>query len=91
MNDKANIQPLLNHLCNTSRLSIDEAEKLVMEVITYFLETPGDFVKRRHRELKNDEGWSNEKIFKRIENEVAELVFSSPPLTKRQIRRIIYG
>ena len=91
MLDKSNIQPLLDHLCNNSRLRIDEAEKLVSEVVEYFSETTDDFVIRRHRELMRDEGWQNEQIYRQIENEVDNIVFSSPHLTRRQIRRIIYG
>lgn len=91
MRDDTNLQPLLNHLCNISRLEQNEAIKLVAEVIAYFCETAEVYVQRRHRELKQDEGLSNAQIYQRIEVELGELVFASPTLSQRQIRRIIYG
>ena len=83
--------PLLDHLCNTSKLNHDEARKLVDEVVTYFAETPEQFVRRRHRELQQIAGQPNEQIYRRIEAELAEWVFAAPALSQRQIRRIIYG
>ena len=91
MSVPASLQPLLDHLRQVSRLSPAEAEKLVAEVIAFFHETPEVFVRRRHRELKQTEGWSNERIFETIESELQGLVFATPPLSQRQIRRMIYG
>ncbi len=91
MIDKSNLQPLLDHLCNTSPLQLDEAQKLVTEVIAYFSETTEDWVLRRHSELKHGEGMSNAQIYARIENELPDTVFVSHALSQRQIRRIIYG
>jgi hypothetical protein len=90
MKDKANIQPLLNHLCTSSRLNQLEAQRVVAEVIAYFSETTESYVQRRHSELKL-EGLSNIHIYQRIEIELGELVFAAPTLSQRQIRRIIYG
>jgi hypothetical protein len=90
MKDKANIQPLLTHLCNSSRLSQSEAQRMVAEIISYFSETTESYVQRRHSELKQ-EGLSNIQIYQRIEVELGELVFAAPTLSQRQIRRIIYG
>ena len=90
MKDKTNIQPLLTHLCNSSRLSQLEAQRMVAEIISYFSETTESYVQRRHRELKQ-EGLSNIQIYQRIEVELGELVFAAPTLSQRQIRRIIYG
>jgi len=91
MIDKSNLQPLLDHLCNTSPLQLDEAQKLVTEVIAYFSETTEDWVLRRHGELRHGEGMSNAQIYARIENELPDTVFVSHALSQRQIRRIIYG
>jgi len=91
MTDKPDIQPLIDHLCNGSALTPSTARKIVDEVIAYFAETPEDYVRRRHFEIKQELGLSNPQIFKRIENELAQLVFAAPALTQRQIRRIIYG
>ena len=91
MNATVSLQPLLDHLAQISRLSSAEAEKIVAEVIAYFQETPEEFVRRRHRELKLGEGWSNERIFQVIEQELHGQVFAAPSLSQRQIRRMIYG
>ncbi len=91
MNAIATFQPLLDHLGQVSRLSPAEAEKLVAEVIAFFHETPEEFVRRRHRELKQGEGWSNERIFETLERELHGQVFAAPSLSQRQIRRMIYG
>ena len=91
MNDKPNLQPLIDHLCNTSSLQEDEAQKLVAEVIAYFSETAEAWVLRRHGELKHDEGLSNAQIYTCIENELPDSVFVSRTLSQRQIRLIIYG
>ncbi len=91
MTDKPGIQLLINHLCNRSALTPSEARKIVDEVIAYFSETPEDYVRRRHLEIKQELGLTNAQIFQRIEIELAQLVFAAPALTQRQIRRLIYG
>ena len=85
------IQPLINHLCHSSGLSAAQAQRIIDEVIAYFSETPENYVRRRHHEIKQETGLANAQIFACIEAEVAQLVFSPPALTQRQIRRIIYG
>jgi hypothetical protein len=47
-------------------------------------------VARRHGELRA-EGLRNEAIYERIREEVRQRRFAAPPLTPRQVRRIIYG
>ncbi|MCP4766201.1 MAG: hypothetical protein GY875_08000 [Gammaproteobacteria bacterium] len=91
MADKPDIQLLINHLCNRSGLTPSEARNIVDEVIAFFSETPEDYVRRRHLEIKQELGLSNAQIFQRIEAELAQLVFAAPALTQRQIRRLIYG
>ena len=91
MTDKPDIQPLINHLCQSSDLTPLQARRAVDEVIAYFSESPDDYVRRRHLEIKQEQGLANPEIFKRIEAELSQLVFAAPPLTQRQIRRIIYG
>ena len=91
MTDKPDIQLLINHLCHGSGLTPSEARKIIDEVIAFFAETPEDYVRRRHLEIKQELGLSNAQIFQRIEAELVQLVFAAPALTQRQIRRIIYG
>ena len=66
------------------------ARRLVAEVLHFFDETPEDFIIRRHRELQQD-GFSNTEIYTRIEAELEAHRFTNPPLSLRQIRRVIYG
>ena len=91
MNDKPDLQPLINHLCHSNDLSASQARRIIDEVIAYFGESPEQFVRRRHLEIKQELGLPNKLIFERIETELTQLVFAAPTLTKRQIRRIIYG
>jgi len=91
MTDKPDIQPLINHLCQSSDLTPSQARRAVDEVIAYFSESPNDYVRRRHLQIKQEQGLANPEIFERIEAELSQLVFAAPPLTQRQIRRIIYG
>jgi hypothetical protein len=91
MTARPDIQPLINHLCHSSDLSAAQAQRIIDEVIAYFSETPENYVRRRHREIKQETGLANAQIFARIEAEMTQLVFATPALTQRQIRRIIYG
>jgi polyhydroxyalkanoate synthesis regulator phasin len=91
MTDKPDIQPLINHLCQSGDLTLSQARRAVDEVIAYFSELPDDYVRRRHLEIKQEQSLANPVIFKRIEAELSQLVFAAPLLTQRQIRRIIYG
>ena len=91
MTENTQLQPLAHHLAKTSRLTASEAERLILEVISYFEETPEAFVIRRHRELKQLPGMANERIYERIGSELNSRLFAAPALTQRQIRRIIYG
>ena len=49
-----------------------------------------DFVRRRHAELKL-RGLTNDQIFVALGAELMARRFSSPPLSLRQLRRIVYG
>ncbi len=91
MTENAQLQPLADHLAKTSRLTASEARRLILEVISYFGETPEAFVVRRHQELKQIQGMANERIYERIGSELSNRLFAAPALTQRQIRRIIYG
>ena len=68
-----------------------QARRAVDEVIAYFAETAENYVRRRHLEIKQEATLANPEIFRQIEAEMTQLVFAAPPLTQRQIRRIIYG
>lgn len=67
-----------------------DAEHLVQEVLHFFGDTAEEFIVRRHRDLQQ-EGLSNAEIYTRITDELSTRRFRSPPLSERQIRRVIYG
>ena len=91
MTVRPDLKPLIDHLCNANGLTSAQARHIVDDVIAYLRESPEAFVRRRHGEIKQETGLSNEPVFRRIEAELDQLVFAAPKLTPRQIRRIIYG
>jgi hypothetical protein len=84
------IADLLEHLARTTALPPRAAARLVDEVLAYFSESVDAFVVRRHRELRAEE-LQNDAIFARIAAELGSRRFTAPPLSERQIRRLIYG
>jgi hypothetical protein len=81
---------LVEYLARSSRLSVQEAARLVQEVLAYMSETPEDFIRRRHLALQA-QGLSNRAIYAQIGAELAGRRFRAPEYSERQIRRIIYG
>jgi hypothetical protein len=90
MSDLDELEELIAYLVRTSRLSAAEATHVVGEVLSFLAETPEAFIRRRHLALQA-QGLANEAIFAQLVHELERLRFRSPPLTARQIRRIIYG
>jgi hypothetical protein len=84
------LDDLLGHLVRTTSLGPGTAGRLVEEFLEFFSESIEEFVARRHRELQA-EGLRNDEIFARIADEMSARRFAAPPLTERQIRRLIYG
>ncbi len=81
---------LMAHLEAVSGIGRRELERLVHEMTAYFAESVEEFVVRRHRELQAED-LRNEAIFDRIDGELRCRRFAAPPLSARQIRRLIYG
>ena len=81
---------LLDHLVQTTRLSRGEAARVVAEVLAFHAESAAAFVVRRHAELRAA-GWANPAIFEQIARELPQRRFPAPEWTGRQIRRRIYG
>ncbi len=63
---------------------------MVAEVLGYFAEPVPEFVRRRHAELKR-RGLTNDQIFERLGRELPARRVAPPPLSARQLRRIVYG
>ncbi len=84
------VADLLSHLARVTPLSEAAAARLMDEVLAYFSESVEEFVTRRHRELQAED-LSNDGIFARVEAELRQRRFAAPALSRRQIRRLIYG
>jgi len=92
MNDAEldDLDELVEYLARTSRLEPQEARRVVDEVLSFLVEEPEPFVRRRHLALQR-QGLANTAIFVRLQAELAARRFPAPPYTTRQLRRIIYG
>ncbi len=71
-------------------LAPEELDSFLEDLMAFTEETAEEFVRRRHGELQR-EGLRNEAIYRRLVGEAARGRFASPPLSLRQVRRIVYG
>jgi hypothetical protein len=71
-------------------LDEDELSLLLDDLWAFTEETAEEFVRRRHGELQR-EGLRNAAIYRRLATEASAGRFRCPPLSLRQVRRIIYG
>lgn len=90
MSDLEELQDLIAYLTRSTRLSDQEARRVVAEVLGFLQETPEEYVCRRHRVLQA-QGLANAEIYSRLAEELAQGRFRAPRYTVRQIRRMIYG
>jgi hypothetical protein len=81
---------LISRVSASTGLSHGEAARVVADVVAYFTESVEDFVRRRHQHLQTD-GMKNPQIFCQIAAELDRRVVAAPPLSERQLRRIVYG
>lgn len=90
MIDRMQPDELVDHVATSTGLSPAVAARVVTDVVSYYHEPVDEFVKRRHAQLKSH-GKRNPEIFAQINTELAPRVVSPPPLSDRQLRRIVYG
>ncbi|MFC5176358.1 hypothetical protein [Nocardioides taihuensis] len=81
---------LVARLVASTGLTPGEAARVVEDVVAFHAETLEEYVRRRHARLKTY-GAKNAEIFARIAEELATRVVAPPPLSERQLRRIVYG
>ncbi len=81
---------LVGRIAASTGLSSGEAARVVEDVVAFHAETVDHYVRRRHAHLKTY-GAKNDEIFARVAEELAHRVVAAPPLTARQLRRIVYG
>jgi len=90
MSDQTELPELIAYLARSTRLTAAEVRRVVDEVLAFMDETAEDFIRRRHLALQSL-GLPNARIFVQIAQELEQRRFRAPPLSERQIRRIIYG
>ncbi len=66
------------------------AARVIADVLAYYGETVEDFVRRRHQEMRLRQV-RNADIWSAISAEITTRRFGAPPLSERQLRRIVYG
>lgn len=81
---------LVTRLVESTGLTTTEAVRVVEDVVAFYTEPVAIFVRRRHGELKTY-GAKNPEIFDQIARELADRVVAAPPLSERQLRRLVYG
>jgi hypothetical protein len=81
---------LVSRVSASTGLSHGEAARVVADVVAYFAEPVEEYVRRRHQHLQ-DSGMKNPQIFGQIAAELDRRVVAAPPLSERQLRRIVYG
>ena len=81
---------LVDRISTSTGLSPAEAARVIEDVVAFHAEPVEEFVRGRHALLKTY-GARNPEIFARIADELAGRVVAAPPLTERQLRRIVYG
>ncbi len=85
------VEPLLvRHLVESTGLTAAEAARVVEDVVSFYAEPVEQYVRRRHTELQTY-GARNPEIFALLARELADRVVAAPPLTERQLRRLVYG
>jgi hypothetical protein len=81
---------LVDHVVASTGLTPEEASRVIEDVVAFHAEPVEAYVRRRHAHLKTY-GARNPEIFARIAEELADRVVAAPPLTERQLRRLVYG
>jgi hypothetical protein len=82
-------QDLARYLAASTGLPQPTAVRVIADVTTYFGETIEEFVRRRHGELRRRQH-KNEEIWPLIAAELGQRRFAAPPMSERQLRRLVY-
>ena len=83
-------QDLINRVAGSTGLTPAEAARVVEDVLAWYREPVEDYVRRRHAHHRLY-GKRNPEIFALISDELVGRLVTAPPLSQRQLRRIIYG
>jgi hypothetical protein len=81
---------LISRVSASTGLSGGEAARVVADVVGWYREPVETYVRRRHAYLQMY-GKRNPEIFTMIAAELDDRLVAPPPLSERQLRRIVYG
>ncbi len=81
---------LIERVASSAGLTPAEAARVVEDVLAWYREPVEDYVRRRHAQ-HHLYGKRNDEIFALIAGELASRLVAAPPLSQRQLRRIVYG
>jgi hypothetical protein len=81
---------LVDRVAASAGLTPAEAARVVEDVLAWYREPVEDYVRRRHA-FHRLYGKRNPEIFALIAGELDGRLVAAPPLSQRQLRRIIYG
>jgi len=81
---------LIERVAGSTGLTPAEAARVIEDVLAWYREPVGDYVRRRHAHHRLF-GRRNPEIFALIADELAGRLVAAPPMSQRQLRRIIYG
>lgn len=81
---------LVDHVSATTGLGPAEASRVVDDVLAWYRESTPEFVRRRHAALHR-RGVRNDQAFEVIAAELADRLVAPPLLSRRQLRRLVYG
>src|SRR6202042_3014516 len=81
---------LIARVAGWAGLTPAEAARVVEDVLAWYREPVEDYVRRRHAH-HHLYGRRNPEAFELIAAELAARLVAAPPLSQRQLRRIVYG
>jgi hypothetical protein len=81
---------LVDRVAGSTGLTPAEAARVVEDVLAWYREPVEEYVRRRHAHYRLY-GKRNPEIFALIADELADRLVAAPPLSQRQLRRIIYS
>lgn len=81
---------LVDRVAGSTGLTPAEAARVVEDVLAWYREPVEEYVRRRHAYYRLY-GKRNPEIFALIADELADRLVAAPPLSQRQLRRIIYS
>jgi hypothetical protein len=81
---------LIDRVAGSTGLTPAEAARVIEDVLAWYREPVEEYVRRRHAHHRLH-GRRNPEIFVLIADELASRLVAAPPLSQRQLRRIVYG